>query len=476
MNNLVKTNIHMMAKLTQTELTPRHIEILEFAYNYYKSNKIGPLYNNFFKYVKATKEEINHLFPHGLNSIYTWIGIPIQTTKDGCKPAAEITVEDPREVYLDYNATTPLRKEIVDELNIFFSDKNNYGNPSSSTNLGVKAHDLIEFARKKIAQIINAPVKSKVIFTGGGSEAINMAIKGIAFANFEKKGHIITSAIEHSAVLNSVKFLEKLGFTATYLIPDKYGFISAESLQNAIQDNTILVSIMLANNEIGTINDLKTLAKIAHNHNIPFMTDATQAFCKIPIDVQDMDIDLMAISGHKLYAPKGIGALYIKDGINIEPLIHGGDQEFNLRAGTENTAFIYTFALGAQLAHKEMPSETKRLTELRDYFLQKLKEIHPEIILNGHPTLRLPNNLNVGFKGFDSGSILLSLNKIGVYVSSGSACHAGSVETSHVIKAIGADTENYGIIRFSLGNYTTKDDIDYVIKYLPKILDELKSY
>ncbi|HOP49382.1 MAG TPA: TusE/DsrC/DsvC family sulfur relay protein [Ignavibacteriales bacterium] len=475
MNNFVKTNIHMMAKLTQTELTDRHLEILQFAYDYYKLNKVGPLFNNFYKNIGATKEEITKLFPHGLNSIYTWVGIPIQSIKDGCKPAADITAPDYREVYLDYNATTPLKKEITDELINFFSANNTYGNPSSSTKLGVKAHDIIDFSRKKIASLINAPKNSKIIFTGGGSEAINLAIKGIAFANFEKKGHIITTEIEHSAVLKSCEFLSNLGFEITYLKPDKYGLIHPEQLENAIKQNTILISVMFANNEIGTINDLKELCAVAKKYNIPFMTDATQAFGKVKIDVDDLGIDLMAFSAHKLYSPKGIGALFIKDNIKIVPLIHGGDQEFGLRAGTENTAFIYAFALGAIYAHKEMESEGKRLTDLRNYFFEELKKIHPDIILNGHPEKRLPNNLNVGFKGFDSGSILLSLNQIGVYVSSGSACHAGSIETSHVIRSIGVDTDNYGIIRFSLGYNTTKEDLDYVLKYLPEILRQLKE-
>lgn len=474
MNNYVKTNIHLMAKLTKTNLTDKHFEVLEYAYNYYQKHKVGPLYANILKNIAVRKEDINSMFPYGLNSVYTWVGIPIHTTKDGCKPAATVNVENPREVYMDYNGTTPLRPEIVSYLNNFFSEKNTYGNPSSSTRLGETTFNMIENAKERILHHLNAKY-GKIIFTGCGTESNNFAIKGIAFKHFEKKGHIITTEYEHSSVLKTVKFLETLGYTATYIKPNREGFIKPEDIERAIQEDTILVSVVYANNEIGTINDIERIGKICKWKNVPFMTDAIQAFGKIPIDVETSNIDILTFSGHKIYAPKGIGGIYLSKNIELIPLLHGGEQEYGLRGGTENVAYITALGLASNYAYKEMESEAKRLNSLKAYFIDELTKIEPEITINGTMERRLPNNLNVGFPNYDSGSILLSLNQIGAYVSSGSACSSGSREVSHVIKSIGVDTEKYGVVRFSFGLFTTKEDLDYVLQYLPEILRQLRE-
>lgn len=472
MDNFSKALINRMARKTGTTLTVEHMKILSYAWEYHAKHKVGPLFRNIRKHTGATKEDIERLFPHGLGSVYAWVGIPVQSAETGCKPMASIQMDERRDVYLDYNATTPVRKEVAKCLMQYLEDPLGFGNPSSSTSLGRRAYETLEAARAQVAGCLQAKPEN-ILFTGSGSEANNMAIKGVAAQHFPRKGHIISSPIEHASVLSPLRYLQELGFEVSFAEVDRDGLVSAEAVRRHIRRDTILVCIMAANNEIGTINPLREIGETCRNFGIPFMVDAIQAFGKIALSPGEMGISLLSLSGHKIYAPKGVGALYIDERLSLTPLIHGGGQEFGLRAGTENVGSIAALGLASVLIHREMEEERRRLTELRDYFLERLAKVAPDFIVNGSLQSRLPNNLSIGFPGVDSGSLLLSLNQAGIYVSSGSACSSGSTEASHVLREIRADTENCGVIRFSFGVPTTREDIDYLLKYLPPILANL---
>ncbi len=474
MNNLTKTLINRMSKISGTTLTDKHMEILDFVDDYYEKNRVGPLYQNIKKNTGATKDDIEHLFPHGLDSVYTWVGIPIQTGRSICKPVASVHVEDYREVYFDHNATSFIRDEIKKSMLNHYSGSSGFGNPSSSTNPGKIAYNIIRNSRIQVSDCLKVNPE-EIVFTGSGSEANNAAIKGIAFKHLADKGHIISSKTEHPSVLNALQYLEDLGFTVTYLDVETDGRVTAQSVKDNFEKNTILVSIMAVNNEIGAINPIGEIGEICKSAGVPFMVDGIQGFGKIKLLPGKMGISLMTMSGHKIYAPKGVGALYVSKEISIVPLIHGGAQEYGLRAGTENVGSILAFGQAAKLACSEMEKENKRLAELKNYFLERLLKIEPGIIVNGSLEHRTANNLNIGFPEIDSGSLLLSLNQIGVYASSGSACSAGSKDASYTIKALGVDTDRYGIIRFSFGLPNTKEDVEYLFKYLPEILKQLRA-
>jgi cysteine desulfurase len=475
MNNYVKTIVNQMSRRTDTVITPRHDQILEFAYDYYVTNKVGPLFHVLKKRIGVTKEELNKLFPNGLLSVYTWVGIPIQSgSEPPCKPLAKINVDKFKEVYFDYNATTFVRDEVKKVLVDYYNGKYGYGNPSSSTAIGEKAYEQLFAARRNIAATLNVH-PNEIFFTGCGSESNNLAIKGIAFNHLEKKGHIITTKIEHSSVLQTMEWLESIGFEVTYLDVDSEGLISVDELKKAIKSNTILIAVMYANNEIGIINPIHEIGEIAAHYKIPFLSDAIQAYGKLPISPKKSGISMLSFSGHKIYAPKGIGAIFVDEKTKLTPLIHGGGQESGLRAGTENVAFIMALSKAAELMHEEMFSETKRLTDFRNEFLKRLAKVVPDYKLNGSLTKRLYNNLNIGFPGVDGGAIQLSLNNIGVYASSQSACSSGSKETSHVIKALGVDGDKYGVMRLSFGLKSKEEDLNYFFKYLPEILKQLRE-
>ena len=391
-----------------------------------------------------------------------------------CKPCAEIKAHDFREVYLDHNATTPIRTEVSNTLVDYYTGKLGFGNPSSNTVQGYYTYDLVRDARQKIANcLLVSP--GEIFFTGSGSESNNLAIKGIAFRHLDQKGHIITSKVEHPSVLLVMEYLETLGFSVTYLDVDEYGKISPNSVKQAIKEDTILVSIMAANNEIGTINPISEIGQICREHSIPFMVDAIQAFGKMPLNPKTMGISLLSFSGHKIYAPKGIGGLYVEEGLTLVPQIHGGNQEEGLRSGTENIGSILAFGKAAELAYTEMEQETERLLGLRNLFLEELKKIEPDFIVNGSLEYRIPNNLSIGFPRVDSSALLRSLNRIGISASAGSACSSRRIKTSHVLKAIGVDTENYATICFSFGLETKEDDLGYLFKYLKNILELIKE-
>ena len=474
MDNYAKTLINRMSQLTGTALTSEHLKVLEFAYDYYEKNDVGPLYQNLLKHTGTSKRDIESLFPHGLHSIYSWVGIPIQSTNDLCKPIPIIPLDEYREVYLDHNATTYIRDEVRRLLVEYDSGGLGYGNASSSTYLGKQAYDIIQTARAQIADSQKVAPK-EIVFTSGGSEANNLAVKGIVFRHLEKKGRIITDRVEHPSILRTTHFLKKIGFDVQYLDVNREGRVSPQAVQDHLTDDTLLVAIMAANNEIGTINPVEEIGRSCADAHVPFMVDAVQAFGRMALQPKEMGISLLSISGHKIYGPKGVGALYVDEGISLTPLIHGGKQEHGLRAGTENVGSIAAFGEAARLITSEMPVENSRLIELRNFFLKGLEKIEPECIVNGPLDNRLPTNLNIGFPDIDSGALLLSLNQIGVYVAAGSACGAGSKEASHVIQAIGMDTDRYGTIRFSFGLKTTKEDLEYVLQYLPNILKELKN-
>lgn len=379
-----------------------------------------------------------------------------------------------RKVYLDNAATTRVRKEVVDEMRKYFDDF--YGNPSSQLyELGRKSKEAIENARKIVAQFINADEK-ELYFTAGGSESDNWAIKGVAFANKDKGNHIITTKIEHHAVLHTCEYLEKLGYETTYLDVDKYGMIDLEQLKKSIRPETILISVMYANNEIGTIQPIEKIGEIAHEHGIIFHTDAVQALGGVRIDVKKQHIDLMSMSAHKVGGPKGIGGMYIRKGVKIDNFIHGGGQERGRRAGTEGVQNIVGFGKAVELAEKNFDEHVEKLTALRNKLMEGIKVNIPDVVLNGHPTLRLPNNVNFSYKYVEGESILLLLDMDGISASSGSACTSGSLDPSHVLLATGLDHGTaHGSIRFTISEETTEEDIDYVIEKMKEIIEKLRA-
>ncbi len=383
-----------------------------------------------------------------------------------------------KEIYLDHAATTYVRPEVKAVMDKFYSQE--FGNPGSFHTLGLRAKEALDQARNTIAKIIGAKPE-EVIFTGSGTESINLAIKGLALAgkNSANKGknHIITSKIEHEAVLETCRYLEKYeGFEVTYLNVDKFGMVSPKDLEKAIKKSTILISIMYANNEIGTIQPIKELVKIAKKHNVLFHTDACQAAGALDINVKNLGVDLMTLNSSKIYGPKGVGMLYKKENLNLVPIIHGGGQESGLRSGTQNVPGIVGFAKALELAQAEKEEENKKLIYLRDKLISGIKSRIPKVILNGHPTERLPNNASLTFLDVEGEAMMLYLNESGICTSSGSACTSYSLQPSHVIIAMGYPYEiAHGTLRFTLGKQTTEKDIDLVLEVLPGIVESLRK-
>lgn len=378
-----------------------------------------------------------------------------------------------KQVYLDYSATTPVKEEVVKEMIPYYT--NVYGNPSSLYDCGLEAKSGLDKARGRVAGLINADPK-EIIFTSCGTESDNWVIEGVADALKSKGNHIITSKIEHHAVLHTCEYLEKHGCEVTYLDVDSEGFVLPETLEKAIRPETVLISIMMVNNEIGTIQPIKELAAIAKKHGVLFHTDAVQALGNVPIDVKDLDVDFMSMSAHKIYGPKGIGALYMKKGRRISNYMHGGAQESKKRAGTENVAGIVGFGKAAEMAGESLESHIQHSTELRDYLWEKINKNITGVQINGPKELRHPGNLNVSFDYIEGEAILLMLNHMGISVSTGSACSSKSLAPSHVLDAIGVSiTKMNGTIRFTVGDFTTKEDIDYVADELIKIVERLRA-
>ncbi len=380
-----------------------------------------------------------------------------------------------RKLYLDNAATTRVRKEVLDAMQKYFDEF--YGNPSSQLyELGRKSKEAIENSRKTVADFINADEK-EIYFTAGGSESDNWALKGIAFANFNKgKNHIITTKIEHHAVLHTCEYLEKFGIETTYLDVDKYGMINLEELKKAIRPETMLISVMFANNEIGTIQPIEKIGEIAKENGIVFHVDAVQALGSVKIDVKKQHIDLLSMSGHKIGGPKGVGGMFIRKGVKIDNFIHGGAQERGRRAGTEGVQNIVGFGKAVDIANKNFDSHVKKLSALRDRLIAGIKNNIPDVILNGHPTNRLPNNVNFSYKYVEGESILLLLDMEGIAASSGSACTSGSLDPSHVLLATGLDHGTaHGSIRFTISEEITEEDIDFVVDTMKKIIDRLRA-
>lgn len=376
-------------------------------------------------------------------------------------------------IYLDNNATTPTDERVVEAMLPYFCKK--YGNPSSIYKLANESEAAKEEARDKVAKLLNAK-PYEIVFTGCGTESDNFAIKGTAFANRKKGNHIITSSIEHHAVLNACKWLEKQDFEVTYIGVDKHGVVNLDELREAITDKTILISIMHANNEVGTIEPIKEIADIAKDNEIYFHIDAVQTVGKLPIDVNDLSVDLLSMSGHKFYGPKGVGALYIRKGTKIDSLLHGGHHERNRRAGTENVPGIVGLGKASEIAMEEFEEEERRVKKLRDRLEKGLMEKIDDVIINGHPERRLPSTLNICIKYVEGESILLQLNHNGIAASSGSACTSGSFEPSHVLTSMGIPPEvAHGSLRFSVGRSNTEKDIDKVIEVLPPIVENLRE-
>ena len=372
-------------------------------------------------------------------------------------------------IYFDNAATTPIKTEVLNEMIPYLTKE--YGNASSLYTIGRNAKRAIENARKQVAELINCK-PNEIFFTGSGSESDNTAIKCYAYANKEKGNHIITSKIEHPAVIETCKNLEKHGYEVSYIDVDEEGILKLDELEKNIKNTTILISIMFANNEIGTIQPIEEISKIAHSRNITFHTDAVQALGNTLIDVERQKIDMLSLSGHKINAPKGIGALYIKDGIEVEKFINGGHQEKNKRAGTENVAGIVGLGKACQIANRNMEKHIKYLKKLRDYYIDRLKkEFSEKIRINGSMEKRLPGNANISFKNEDSSKIIYKLDEKGICVSSGSACSSGNTEPSHVLKAIAVPEEYINCaIRTTFGDNNTFEQIDYLIRCLKNII------
>lgn len=378
-----------------------------------------------------------------------------------------------KQVYLDYSATTPVKKEVAEEMIPYFTEK--YGNPSSLYGKGLEAKAGLDEARSRVAKLINAEPK-EIFFTSCGTEADNWVLEGVSDALKNKGNHIITSRIEHHAVIHTCEYLEKHGFEVTYLDVDSEGFVSPGALEAAIKENTILISIMMTNNEIGTVEPIKELAAVAKSHGILFHTDAVQALGNVHIDVKDLDVDFLSMSAHKIYGPKGVGALYIRKGTRLSNYMHGGAQEAKKRAGTENTAGIVGFGKAAELAAVNLDSHIEHSTELRNYLWEGIKENITGVQLNGPEKNRHPGNLNVSFDYIEGEAILLMLDGNGICVSTGSACSSKSLAPSHVLDAIGVSiTKMNGTVRFTVGDFTTKEDIDYVVDVLKNIVEKLRE-
>ncbi|MGD9129582.1 MAG: IscS subfamily cysteine desulfurase [Candidatus Woesebacteria bacterium] len=379
-----------------------------------------------------------------------------------------------KSIYLDYAATTPVDPRVIKAMLPYFNKK--FANAATIYKLGLEAKKAVEDSRRLMAEALGA-VNKEVFFTSSATESNNTVLKGIAFANKDKGNHIIISEIEHDCILNSAKWLKKQGFKITRLkVDDRYGRIHPKSVAKAITDETILVSILHANNEIGTIQDIAKIGQICRQKGVYFHTDAAQSFAKIPINIKEMNIDLLTASAHKIYGPKGVALLYIKQGVAIEPLLHGGGQESNMRSSTSNTAAIVGFAKATELCLAEMEKESKRLTKLRDKVIKTVLSKIPETSLNGHPTERLANNINLSFSFVEGESIILLLDAAGISASTGSACSSKNLEPSHVLKSCGIKAEKiHGSLRLSLGRWTNEKDIDYLLKTLPAIIKKLRK-
>lgn len=376
-------------------------------------------------------------------------------------------------IYFDNAATTKLDDEVLNEMIPYL--KENYGNASSIYKLGRESRKAVEDSREKIAKVLNCKPE-EIYFTAGGSESDNTAIKGIARANKNKGNHIITSKIEHPAVLETCKELEKEGFEVSYISVDENGILNIEELKKSIKPETILITVMFANNEIGTIEPIKEIGKIAKENNIYFHTDAVQAVGSVKIDVQELNIDSLSLSGHKFYGPKGIGALYVRKGVRFEKYISGGHQEKNKRAGTENVAGIVGIGKAIELAYMNLEEHNKKIKELRDYYIKQVKEKIPYIKINGDMESRLPGNSNISFRFIEGEGLLLNLDLKGICASSGSACTSGSLDPSHVLLAIGLPHEiAHGSLRITIGKYNTKEEIDYLVESLVEIVGRLRE-
>jgi len=378
-----------------------------------------------------------------------------------------------RRVYLDHNATTPVAPEVLEAMLPYFSQR--FGNASSVHSFGREAKRALEDARETVAEAIGARA-SEIIFVGSGTEADNTALKGVAWALRDRGRHIVTSRVEHKAVLETCHFLERHGFEVTYVAVDRYGMVHPEAVREALRDDTILVSVMHANNEVGTVNPIAEIGALCRERGVLFHTDAVQSFCKLPFHVDELNVDLASFSGHKVYGPKGVGVLYARRGVRFEPLLHGGEHERNRRASTVNVAGAVGFARAVELAAGRLEQEVAHLTELRDRLWEGIHQRVEDVHLNGHPEKRLPGTLNVSFGGIEGESLLLSLDMKGVAASAGSACTSGSLSPSHVLDAMGVPLElARAAVRFSLGAGNTREDVDYTLEILPEIVQRLRA-
>ncbi|WP_010250166.1 cysteine desulfurase NifS [Acetivibrio cellulolyticus] len=380
---------------------------------------------------------------------------------------------DNRIIYFDHAATTPVKPEVIEEMMPYF--RNKFGNASSIYSIGRESKKAVEVARERVAKSLGALTR-EIFFTGSGSEADNWAIKGVAYANRDKGNHIITTAIEHHAVLHTCQYLESDGFEVTYLPVDENGLVSPEQVRNAIKPNTILITIMYANNEIGTVQPIAEIGKIAKEKNVYFHTDAVQAVGNIPINVNELNVDLLSLSGHKFYGPKGVGALYIRKGVKITTFLHGGAQERGRRASTENVPGIVGLGKAIELATQNIEQYNRKLMELRDRTIEEITKKIPFVKLNGDRYKRLPGNVNFSFEFIEGESLLLMLDMKGIAASSGSACTSGSLDPSHVLLAIGLPHEiAHGSLRVTFGDENTHEDVDYLMEVLPLIVERLRE-
>jgi cysteine desulfurase len=379
-----------------------------------------------------------------------------------------------RKVYMDYAAGMPLDRRVFIAMKPYFTE--NYGNPSSAHSFGANARNALTKSREEVARLIGAEKPEEVIFTSGGTESNNLAIKGIAYRNREKGNHIITTAIEHMSVINICRHLQKQGFEISYLPVDKEGMVDPERVKDEINDKTIMISVMYANGEIGTIQPIEEIGRIAHENHVYFHVDAVAAAGKIRINVDEENIDLLSISSNDMYGPKGVGALYIRKGTRIQPVIQGGGQERGVRSGTENIPGIVGMGKAAEIAEEEMAGEGKRLGKLRDKLIMGVLETIERSYLNGHPTRRLPNNANLRFNYIEGESLILGLDMLGIQVSSGSACTSKTLEPSHALLATGlAHEEAHGSLVFTMGKQNSEEDVDYVLETLPGVVKRLRA-